>query len=365
MRSVGLLAATAVLAVLAATVVHLVLGLVGRLRWRRTIGLLRATCRWPFTATVVAGSLLVASAHVGLPAAVQDPVERFLVVATLCAGAWLVIRTAFVAEDLTFGRLDVDVPDNRRARRRRTQVRLLRRLTAALVICVAGGSVLLSLPGFEGAGASLIASAGLLSVVAGLAAQTTLGNVFAGLQLAFTDALRLGDVIVIEDEWGRVEEITLTYVVLALWDERRLVLPTSWFTTHPFQNWTRTESRVLGEVLLHLDYAVPVEQLRLEAQRVVAASPLWDRRDWVLQVVDTTPSTMVVRVLASSADAPSAYDLRCEIREKLLGWVQAEHSQGLPHLRVTSAGAEPYNPFPTARDVDVTEDGQGRSTFTP
>ena len=140
------------------------------------------------------------------------------------------------------------------------------------------------------------------------------------------------------------------------------MLPTSWFTSHPFQNWTRIESRVLGEVVLHLDYAVPVGALREQAQAIVEQSPLWDRRDWVLQVVDSTPSTMVVRVLASAADAPSSYDLRCEIREKLLGWVQAEHPQGLPHLRVASTDTEPYDPYPTKRQADVRE--PGRSAFS-
>lgn len=364
MRALAILAGTAVGALIVAWLVHLLLGLVGRFRWRHLLAVVRRNCRRPFAALMVTASLLVAVPHVGLRPVVEGPLRHVFVIATVCAAAWLVSKVAFVAEDVTFGRLNVDVRDNRRARRQRTQVRLLRRVTAALVIGVAASSVLLSLPGFGGAGASLLASAGFLSVVAGLAAQSTLGNVFAGLQLAFTDAMRLGDVIVVEQEWGRVEEITLTYVVLALWDERRLVLPTSWFTTHPFQNWTRTESRVLGEVLLHLDYAVPVAELREEAGRIVDASPLWDRVDWVLQVVDSTPSTMVVRVLASAADAPSSYDLKCEIREKLLGWVQSHHPQGLPHVRVTQADAEPYDPYPTKRTTDVTEPGQGRSTFS-
>ncbi len=364
MRTLGLLAAVAVGALLTAELVHQVLGLVQRFRARRLIDGLRRSCRRPFATALLTSSLLAAVHSVGLADGAQEPVRRLLLVATVCAIAWLVTRVAFVAEEVTFGRLDVDVRDNRRARRRRTQVRLLRRLTTAVVVSIAAASTLLTLPGFQGAGASLLASAGFLSVVAGLAAQTTLGNVFAGLQLTFTDAMRLDDVIVVEQEWGRVEEITLTYVVLALWDERRLVLPTSWFTTHPFQNWTRTESRVLGEVLLHLDPAMPVEALREEARRVVEASPLWDRRDWVLQVVDTTSSTMVVRVLASAADAPSSYDLRCEIREKLLGWIQAHHPQGLPHLRLAQADAQPYDPYPTKRTTDVTEGGQGRSAFS-
>ena len=364
MRPELLLLAVAAGALVVAQLVDLLLRVVGRFRARALVGAVRRACRVPFALTLVAVSLVVAVWHVGLSRSVIPTVRHVLVIAALCSGAWLVVRAAFVLEDLSFGRLDVEVRDNRRARSRRTQVRLLRRLTAAVVITVAAASVVLSLPGLGGAGPGLLASAGFLSIVAGLAAQTTLGNVVAGIQLGFTDGLRLGDVIVVESEWGRVEEITLTYVVLALWDERRLVLPTSWFTTHPFQNWTRTESRVLGEVQLHLDYAVPVEELRQEAGRIVDASPLWDRRDWVLQVVDTTPSTMVVRVLASAVDAPTSYDLRCEIREKLLGWVQQRHSQGLPHLRLTASGAEPYDPFPTSRGTDVTEPGEGRSTFS-
>jgi small-conductance mechanosensitive channel len=182
-------------------------------------------------------------------------------------------------------------------------------------------------------GASLLASAGILGVIAGLAAQTTLTNVFAGIQLALTDSLRFDDVVVVEDEWGRIEEMTLTYVVVHLWDERRLVLPTTYFTKNPFQNWTRNETRVLGAVLLHLDYRTPVDAIRTETQRLVEASPLWDQRDWVVQVVDSTPTTMVVRVLASAADAPSSWDLRCELREKLIDFMKVNHPECLPQAR--------------------------------
>jgi small-conductance mechanosensitive channel len=184
-------------------------------------------------------------------------------------------------------------------------------------------------------GASLLASAGLIGVVAGLAAQTTLGNVFAGLQLAFSDSLRFDDVIVVEGEWGRVEEIRLTHIVLQLWDYRRLVLPSTYFTTKPFQNWTRHESRVLAAIILHVDYTAPIRELRTEAQRIIEESPLWDRREWVLQITDATPSTMVVRVLASAADAPSAWDLKCDVREKLLVFLRAHYPGSLPLVRAT------------------------------
>jgi small-conductance mechanosensitive channel len=203
----------------------------------------------------------------------------------------------------------------------------------------------MSFQDLRGVGQSLLASAGVAGIVVGLAAQATLGNWIAGIQLAFTDALRLDDVIVTAGEWGRVEELTLTHVVLHLWDERRLVLPTSYFTTTPFENWTRTEARVLGSVLLNVDFSVPMEELRAETLRLLEASALWDRVAWVVQVVDSTPTDMVVRVLASSPDASSSWDLRCEIREGLLRWLQASHPESLPRARVLGTPLELGMPF--------------------
>jgi small-conductance mechanosensitive channel len=233
----------------------------------------------------------------------------------------------------------------------------LRRVVAAAVILLGLGTALMTFPELRTFGASLLASAGLAGIVAGLAAQTTLANIFAGLQLAFTDAVRIDDVVVVEDEWGWIEEITLTYVVLHIWDERRLVLPTSYFTTTPFQNWTRTQARVLGAVTLYLDYATPLTALREHAEAVIAASSRWDRRDWVLQVTDTTETTMVVRVLASAVDAPTAWDLRCEIREALLTFLQENHPESLPVQRVLidpapgSTGPTP-DPPPANQNAD-------------
>jgi small-conductance mechanosensitive channel len=193
--------------------------------------------------------------------------------------------------------------------------------------------MLLTFASVRAIGASLLASAGVVGIVVGLAAQTTLSNVFAGLQLAFSDELRLDDVVVVEQEWGRIEELTLTYVVIRLWDERRLVLPTTYFTQTPFQNWTRHESRVIGSVIVYADYSLPIAPLRQELQRVLENSPLWDRREWVLQVVDTTPTTMVLRALMSSADAPSNWDLRCDVRERLLAFLAEHYPDQLPRIR--------------------------------
>jgi hypothetical protein len=293
-------------------------------------------CRYPWTGTLVLAAALSVLPAAGLDDALAGGLRHALLVALIVAVTWLGVRATHVAEDASFRRLRVDVADNRRVRKVRTQITVVRRILVALLVLVAVAAVLMTFARLRAFGASLLASAGVAGIVGGLAAQSTLGNVFAGLQLAFTDALRFDDVVVVENEWGRVEELTLTYVVVRLWDERRLVLPTTYFTTKPFQNWTRTGSRVLGTAVLHLDYSAPVDALRAEAERVITASPHWDGLDWALQVVDTTETTMVVRVLASAVDADHAYDLRCELREKLLAYVTEQHPSALPRTRVAA-----------------------------
>ena len=310
-------------------------------------------CRRAWVATVAAIAVLITAHGLDLSAAWL----RAGAIALIGSACWLLVRLLLVGEQIMLGRLRVDVEDNRRVRRARTQVTLLRRVVAATVILLGLAAGLMTFPELRTFGASLLASAGLAGIVAGLAAQTTLANIFAGLQLAFTDAVRIDDVVVVEDEWGWIEEITLTYVVLHIWDERRLVLPTSYFTSTPFQNWTRTQARVLGAVILYLDYATPLAPLREHAEAVISASSRWDRRDWVLQVTDTTETTMVVRVLASAVDAPTAWDLRCEIREALLTYLQENHPESLPVQRVLldpapgPAGPAP-DPPPTNRGAD-------------
>jgi small-conductance mechanosensitive channel len=294
---------------------------------------LHEQCHRPWVATLLAVWLLSALPGAGIADPHEDVLRHALVVACIMSVSWLLTKLLFMAEDAALQHVRVDVADNRRARKVRTQLATLRRLTAVVIAVVAVAAILMTFSGLRAYGASVLASAGVVGVIAGLAAQTTLSNVFAGLQLVFTDALRIDDVVVVEDEWGRIEELTLTYVVVHLWDERRLVLPATYFTTTPFQNWTRSESRVLGSVELHVDPATPIAALRRRAREVIDAHPLWDRRDWVLQVTDTTEFTVVVRVLASAADAASAWDLRCDIREQLIAFLQAEHPESLTRLR--------------------------------
>ncbi|MFD1147495.1 mechanosensitive ion channel family protein [Saccharothrix hoggarensis] len=255
-------------------------------------------------------------------------------IALILAGAWLLASLLVVIEDATLARIRVDVSDNRHARRVHTQITLVRRVTVVVVSVLAAAAVLMTFPSARAAGTSILASAGVIGAIAALAAQSLLGNVFAGVQIAFSDALRLDDVVVVENEWGRIEDITLTYVVVHLWDDRRLILPTAYFLKSPFQNWTRTQSALLGTVELDLDWTVPVEDLRQELRHALEGNDLWDGRVCVVQVTDAVGSFVRVRALVSASDAGRLWDLRCAAREHLVGWLRSRHPGALPQVRV-------------------------------
>ena len=209
------------------------------------------------------------------------------------------------------------------------------------------GTMLMTFPAARAAGASVLASAGIVAAIAAFAAQALLGNVFAGLQLAFGGALRLDDVVIAEDTWARVEEITLTYVVLRVWDDRRLIVPSSYFTTKPFENWTRTGAALLGTVEIDLDWSAPFDRMRAELDRVLTATPLWDGRVGLLQVTDAVGAFVRVRALVSAIDAPTLFDLRCHVRERLIGWLRQHHPDALPAAwRSVPAAAKPTRELP-------------------
>ncbi|MBF4584286.1 mechanosensitive ion channel family protein [Curtobacterium sp. VKM Ac-2865] len=272
----------------------------------------------------------------------RDAVSHVFLVATIGVGTWLACVLAVFLESLGLHKYRVDVPDNRVARRIRTQVLILRRLTVAVLVIIGVGAILLTFPGVEAAGASVLASAGLISVIAGLAAQSTLGNVFAGMQLAFSGSIRVDDVVVVEQQWGRIEEITLTYVVVHLWDDRRFVLPSTYFTSTPFENWTRTSSELLGAVEFDLDWRVSPAEMRTELDRILETSTIWDRRTKVLQVTDAVGGMVRVRILVTAPDAGGLFDLRCYVREEMVDWLQRTHPDALPVQRVQLA--EPAAP---------------------
>lgn len=300
------------------------------------------TARTPFRLFLVVMALSVIASAVrplDVPESVWHGLRMALRLAAIGTGAWFVASVVLFVEDLGLSRYTVEQTDNRAARRVRTQGLVIRRLTVAVIVILALGGALFSFPGVRAVGASLLASAGVISVVAGIAAQSTLGNLIAGVQLAFNDAIKLDDVVVVEEEWGRIEEITLSYVVVHLWDDRRLVLPSTYFTTKPFQNWTRRNSELLGGVELDLDWRVDVAALRAHLDVVLAGTQLWDGRVKVLQVTDAVSGMVRVRALVTAVDAPTLFDLRCHVREHIVAWAR-EHagSGGLPRQRVELVG---------------------------
>ena len=246
---------------------------------------------------------------------------------------WLVIAMIRAMEDVVVMRADISVADNLRARRKRTRTTILSKIATLGVIFITICLMLFSIPAVRAVGVTLMASAGLAALAVGAAAQPLLKNVIAGIQLAFTEPIRLDDVVIIEGEWGRIEEIHLTFVVVAIWDERRLVVPVSKFLEDSFQNWTRSTSRLLGAVYWQLDPSADIDRLRARYGERVQASKLWDGRAFVLQVTDTHEETIEVRGLATARDAGTAFDLRCELREKLLAFIREEMPEALPRRR--------------------------------
>ena len=258
------------------------------------------------------------------------------VTALLLIGAvtWLVVAALTGLADGVIENNPMTVEDNLHARRIATQTRVLSR-SATVVILIAGiATALMTFPGARQLGASLLASAGVLGIVGGLAAKPVFANLIAGVQLALAQPIRIDDVLIVEGEWGKVEEITGTYVVLKIWDERRMIIPLQWFIENPFQNWTRTGANILGTVFLYVDHATPIAPLRAEAERLVKTFPEWDGRVFAVQVTDAKERTIEVRVLVSAGNSGKAFDLRCKMREALLAFLAREYPQALPVLRV-------------------------------
>jgi len=247
--------------------------------------------------------------------------------------AYLLISLIRVLQDFVIHSYSLKKDDNLKERKIITQLQFLRKIFVALIILLAVAAILFSFEGMRKIGAGLLTSVGIGGVIIGFAAQKSLGNLLAGFQIAFTQPIRMDDVLVVEGEWGRVEEITLTYVVVAIWDQRRLILPINYFIEKPFQNWTRTSSEILGTVFIYTDYTLPINKLREEFERLLNLSPLWDRRAQVLQVTDVKTETIEIRALMSASNSSSAFDLRCYIRENLINYIQANFPESLPKTR--------------------------------
>ena len=254
-----------------------------------------------------------------------------LLISSIC---WLLIKFVYVLEDYITDRFIVDTKDNLKARKIHTQFRVLKRLVIIIISIIGLALILMTFPRIRQIGTTILASAGIIGIVIGFAAQKTIGTFIAGLQIAFTQPIRVDDVVIVENEWGRIEEITLTYVVVKIWDLRRLIVPITYFIEKPFQNWTRVTADILGTVFIYVDHTVPTEAIREELNRILQESELWDKKVCVLQVTNTTERTVELRALMSAADASAAWSLRCEVREKLIEFVQKKYPQALPKLRI-------------------------------
>lgn len=267
------------------------------------------------------------------PLPVLLPLQHICGILLIAAVTWLLARCV-----IGFGQAVIDanpltLVDNLNARRIHTQARVLTRTVVGLVVLVGCGLVLLTLPGVRRIGASLLASAGVMGIIAGYAARPVLGNLIAGLQIGLSQPIRLHDVVIVEGEWGVIEEITGAYVVVRIWDQRRLVVPLQYWIEKPFENWTRSTSELIGTVFLWVDYAMPLAPLREALQRACASSPDWDGRLALLQVTEAGERAMRLRALVTAADGPKAWDLRCHVREQLVAFMQREYPQHLPRLR--------------------------------
>ena len=264
-----------------------------------------------------------------LPSSVSHILSLFFI-ATI---SWLLIGAAYVLEDYVVDRFEVGVKDNLRARKIHTQLRVLKRIVILVAGIIGLSTMLMTFPKVRQLGTTILASAGIIGIVVGMAAQRTIGAFIAGLQIAFTQPIRVDDVVIVENEWGRIEEITLTYVVVKIWDLRRLVVPITYFIEKPFQNWTRVTADILGTVFIYLDYTVPIDSVREELHRILKESELWDGKVCVLQITNASERTVELRALMSAADASTAWSLRCEVRERLIDFIRTEYPQALPRVR--------------------------------
>ena len=301
--------------------------------WRSLI----SRSRRPMRLAILILALGAAGAIAPLTSGQAEALGHVLLVCLIVLAAWTARTALHIWTTVYLRRFKLDAEDNLLARKHVTQTRILGWVGNTLIITVAIAAALMTFEGVRQYGVSLLASAGAASVVVGLALQPILKNRFAGLQLAVTQPIRLDDALLIEGEWGNVEEITATYVVVRIWDWRRMILPLSYFMEHPFQNWTRESASLIGTVMIYLDYTVPVDVLRARVEEIAASSPLWDGKVVNVQVTDFKETAMEVRILVSASNSGRAFDLRCEVRERLASFLQAEYPQVLPKMRMNLA----------------------------
>lgn len=270
---------------------------------------------------------------VDMPDSWRSLINQVVTILLIGIAGWLLNRLINAFTENRVSKYDLDAEDNLEARKVSTRMRLLSRMMTMLILLVTVAAMLMTFPSVRSIGISLFASAGVAGIVIGFAARPVLSNLIAGIQIALTQPLRIGDAVIMEGEWGWIDEITSTYVVVKIWDWRRLVVPLTQVVEKPFQNWTREGSAIIGSVIWHLDYTAPVSEIRAKLKEFLEESELWDGDVQVIQVIDTTQETITLRGLMSAKNSPIAWDLRCEIREKMISWLQQKHAYALPRRR--------------------------------
>ena len=338
--SAGIVLAAILLALLARVLVLWALGRVARRRGallgHSLVSHGKGPTRWIFPFLAV----LMVAPGLPLPKNAMAAIEHITGLGLIAAIAWLAILFIDILSDVLTVRYRVDVADNLLARRIQTQFQMLHRISVILVVIVTVAIMLMTFPAIKHIGMSILASAGLASLVVGLAMKGTLSNIIAGVQIAFAQPFRLEDAVVVEGEWGWIEEIGTMYVVVRIWDLRRLVLPLSYFLDHPFQNWTRKSADLLGNVTIYTDYTVPVDAVRAELKRICESTPLWKGEVCAVQVTDADQTTIQVRALVDARNSGDAWDLRCLVREKLIDFLRRNYPESLPRHRAELAGID-------------------------
>ncbi len=268
----------------------------------------------------------------------RQVLDKVVEIGLIISFSYILINLIKVVQDFVVSTYNLKKENNLKERKIRTQLQFLRKFFVAFILVLTVAAILFSFDGMRKIGTGLLTSVGIGGIIIGFAAQKSLGNLLAGFQIAFTQPIRIDDVLVVEGEWGKVEEITLTYVVVHIWDQRRLILPITYFIEKPFQNWTRISAEILGTVFLYVDYTLPLDDLRKEYDRLLDNHPLWDKKVKVIQVTDSKEKVMEVRVLLSANNSSDAFDLRCDIREGLITFIQKNFPNSLPRTRAEFIG---------------------------
>jgi len=305
---------------------------------RHNVGPLRSDLlerlRGPVRILIPLFALMLFDSSLALPVQVLNTLQRLIGLSFIAVITWLFVNMTLAGRDMVMRRYDITILDNLRARAVHTQIMVIVRIIIVIIVIISMSTMLMTFDKIRQVGMSILASAGIIGIIIGFAAQRSIGTIFAGLQIAITQPIRIGDVVVVEGEWGWIEEITLTYVVIKTWDQRRLIVPVTQLLEKSFQNWTRTSSEIMGIVYLYVDYTVPVEAIRGKLHEILEGSDKWDKRAWGLQVTNSTERVLELRALMSAVDSSKLWDLRCEVREKLLTFLQADYPESLPKVRL-------------------------------